>query len=138
MSRSDYTDDCEDNWAMIRYRGAVNSATKGKRGQQLFRDLAAALDAMPVKSLTADELVTQDGEYCTLGVLGAARGMDIAKLDPEDHQQVAAAFNVADCLVREIVFENDDEWSFRSAETPEHRWTRMRKWVEQQIIKAPK
>lgn len=37
MSRSGYTDDCDDQWALIRWRGAVNSAIKGKRGQQALR-----------------------------------------------------------------------------------------------------
>lgn len=44
MSRSGYNDDC-DGWALIRWRGAVNSAINGKRGQAFLRELVAALDA---------------------------------------------------------------------------------------------
>ena len=32
MSRSGYTDEC-DGWELVRWRGAVNSAIRGKRGQ---------------------------------------------------------------------------------------------------------
>lgn len=60
MSRSDYSEDL-DMWDLIRWRGQVASAIRGKRGQKLLRDLAAALDAMPVKALIADELQTEDG-----------------------------------------------------------------------------
>lgn len=108
MSRSGYSDDCEDQWALIRYRGAVASATRGARGQRLLKDILAALDAMPVKELIAESLVEADGSYCTLGVLGAQRGIPIDKLDPEDPDSVAAAFGVAAPLIREIVFENDE------------------------------
>jgi hypothetical protein len=41
MSRSGYSDDC-DGWALIRWRGAVNSAIKGRRGQQALREIVAA------------------------------------------------------------------------------------------------
>ena len=132
MSRSGYTDDCEDNWAMIRWRGAVNSATKGKRGQQFFRDLLAALDAMPNKRLITESLVS-DGEFCTLGVLGAARGIDLEKLDPDDSEQVSSAFGIADCLAREVVWMNDEPYHH----TPEQRFSFMRKWVESKITKEP-
>lgn len=133
MSRSGYIDDMEDQWAFIRYRGAVNSATRGKRGQAFFRELLAAMDAMPEKRLIADSLVS-GGEFCTLGVLGAARGLDLENMDPDDAQTVAAAFNVADCLAREVVFMNDEAWY---DDTPEQRFARMRRWVESQITKEP-
>lgn len=57
MSRSGYTEDCDDNWQLIRWRGAVASAIRGKRGQAFLRELLAALDAMPEKRLIADALV---------------------------------------------------------------------------------
>ena len=56
MSGSGYNDDC-DGWALIRWRGAVASAIRGRRGQAFLRDLLAALDAMPDKRLVADALV---------------------------------------------------------------------------------
>lgn len=106
MSRSGYSDDC-DQWDLIRWRGAVNSAIRGKRGQAFLRELAAAMDAMPDKRLIADELQA-DGAFCTLGVIGAARGVDMSNLDPYDRGRVAGMFNVAEALAAEIMYENDD------------------------------
>ena len=131
MSRSGYSDDC-DGWELIMYRGAVASATRGKRGQQLLRDLLMALDAMPNKRLIAHEL-EHDGEVCALGALGKVRGMCLEVLNPEESEDVAAAFHVAPALVKEIVFENDEDFHY-SKETPEARWSRMRAWVVSQII----
>lgn len=133
MSRSQYIDDCDDNWQMIKWRGMVSSAIRGKRGQQFLKDLLTALDAMPVKALIADEL-EQDGEVCAIGALGKARGIDMSKIDPEDPPQVAGAFNIAECLAQEVVFENDEQCSH---ETPEQRWVSMRRWVASKIIAPP-
>lgn len=159
MSRSGYNDDC-DGWALIRWRGAVNSAIKGARGQAFLRELLAALDAMPEKRLIADELQTADGEFCTIGVLGAARGIDMSKIDPDDREAVAEAFDIAPALAAEIVYENDEiidgyEWVWVEVQGPmrwfeshkrnvrvpieraaEQRWMRMRQWVESNIAKV--
>lgn len=109
MSRSGYTDDFEDMWGHIRWRGAVSSALGGARGQAALREVLAALDAMPEKELIGESLVTADGEFCTLGVLGAKRGLDMSKVDPEDYDAVAKLFGLAPAMVREIVFENDEQ-----------------------------
>lgn len=132
MSRSDYTDDL-DPLDLGRWRGRVASAIRGKRGQRLLRDLAAAMDAMPEKRLVYGEL-EKDGCYCALGVVGKARGLDLASLDPEDSDSVAGAFDIASPLAREIVAENDDYWGH--SEDPEMRWTRIRGWVERNLRKA--
>lgn len=130
MSRSGYTDDCDD-WALIRWRGAVASATRGARGQAMLKDLLAALDAMPVKELIANELV-EEGHFCALGALGAARGIDMSSMDPEDRESVARTFDVAMPLAAEIMYMNDDDY-WHEYETPADRWQRMRKWVASQI-----
>lgn len=169
MSRSWYCDDNDDPLALGRWRAQVRSATRGKRGQRLLRDMLDALDAMPEKRLVSgvleissqtDERGAQkwaelfkdptaadryrkhyvetrpaafkEGEVCALGALGRVRGMDMSRLDPEDPDGVACAFDVAAPLVREIVYMND-EGSYRN-ETPEDRWRRMRKWVAAQIV----
>lgn len=108
MSRSGYTDDADDIRALNMWRGAVDRSLKGKRGQAFLREIIAALDAMPIKELAADSLVTAEGEFCTLGAVGAARGMDMSTLDPEDWDAVAKAFGIAPAMAREIVFENDE------------------------------
>src|SRR5688572_2055589 len=126
MSRSGYTDDCEN---VQLWRGAVVSAIKGKRGQHFLRELAEAMDAMPVKELIADNL-QKDGSYCALGVVGAKRGLDMSKLDPDDAEAVSETFNIARALAKEIVWINDDEFAYDDIETPAQRWSRVRKWVE--------
>jgi len=133
MSRADYDDGCDDNWAQICWRGAVASATRGARGQALFAELLEALDAMPVKRLIAHDL-EKDGEFCTLGVVGHKRGIPLATIDPYDYGAVSRSFNVAQALAREIEWMNDEAGPW-SGETPEKRWTRMREWVSQQIRK---
>ncbi len=115
MSRSGYTynDGIEDIWRFIMWRGRVASAIRGKRGQVLLRDLLAVLDAMPEKRLYPNSFATASGEYCTLGVLGAARGIKMDDLgdadDGCDESLVAERFGVAAPLVQEIMWMND-EW----------------------------
>lgn len=130
MSRSGYSDDCN-GWDLVRWRGAVTSAIRGKRGRALLLELRDALDAMPQKVLIAHELSDASGAFCTLGVLGNARGLRLSGIDPEDSEQVAALFNIAPALAKEVVFENDEAAWYD--ETPEQRWVRMREWVERSI-----
>lgn len=132
MSRHGYSDDVEDDWATIRWRGAVASAIRGNRGQALLREMRDALDAMPEKRLIAHELVTKDGDRCALGCVAVARGLDVSNVDPEESDQVAKAFGVSEALVREITYWNDDDYG---PQTPEDRWRRMRRWVDRQIKK---
>ena len=133
MSRSAYDDDC-DGPELHLYRGTVASATRGKRGQAFFVALLDALDAMPEKRLIAGDL-EKGSNVCAIGALGRQRGVDMHDLDPEDSERVAKAFNIADCLAREVVYMND-EWPWKR-ETPEERWTRMRAWVASQIRPTP-
>jgi hypothetical protein len=164
VSRSGYSDDYDEDGTGGLWRGAVERSIKGKRGQAALRELAAAMDAMPIKTLAAESLITDDGEFCTLGVLGQARGIDMKPIDPDDWEAVARVFNIAPAMVREIVYENDEgtstyEWvefvmcgpvhprwpdfgrhvSTMRAEISEdilgpRRWKRMRDWVEANLI----
>ena len=158
MSRSGYSDDVN-GWDLVRWRGAVNSAVRGKRGQAVLRELLAALEAMPEKRLARDSLVSADGEFCTLGALGHARGLDMSLIDPDDREQVAQAFGIAEAMAAEIMFLNDnfDEYNYVQFEifgpmrpwqsrirwmrvikenAPECRWQYMRNWIEEQTQKA--
>ena len=123
MSRSGYSDACE-GWALIRWQGAVASATRGKRGQAFLKELLTSLDAMPVKELIAQALEV-DGAYCTLGVVMAGKGLP---LECEDYDYVAGQLGVAEALVREIMYHNDEGGS--RYEDPATRWVRMRRWVQ--------
>ena len=134
MSRSGYVDDWDfdgGEWAMIRGRGAVTSAFRGKRGQTFLKEMLAALDALPEKKLIANDLQAENGAVCAIGAVGKARGLDMSKLDPEDPDTVAAKFGIATAMAREIVYEND-EAGFHS-ETPERRFERIRTWIASEI-----
>lgn len=130
MSRSGYSEDCDDSSTNL-WRGAVERSIRGKRGQAFLREALAALDAMPEKRLAADSLhETATGEYCTLGVVGAARGMDMGPLEFIEASGVAKAFGIARALAAEIMWMNDDDYDYQS---PVHRWASMRSWVNSQI-----
>lgn len=132
MSRSGYTDDC-DGWELIMWRGAVSRAIKGKRGQAFLRELANALDSMPVKELIADKLEAS-GQVCAIGRVGQVRGTRMDDLDPEDSVTVASRFGVANALVKELTFINDDD--FATPSSPADRWKVVRRWVAEQLAET--
>jgi len=131
MSRSGYTDDC-DSWDLIRWRGAVRSAIRGKRGQAFLREMLDALDALPDPVLISEELIDPDGDVCAIGSVGKARGMDMSGMDYEEPDEIAKAFGIARALAAEIAYEND-EGSWHD-ETPANRFKRIRKWVTNQLV----
>lgn len=135
MGRHGYCDDI-DTWELIKWRGAVASAIRGKRGQSFLRELRAALDAMPDKRLAANALEYEDGSACALGVVKQHRGLSvpISAVDEEDWDKLAEIFGIAPSLVREIEFQNDDYYG--SDEPTEERWRAVRAWVDAQI-RAP-
>ena len=133
MSRAGYNEDYDNNWEAIAWRGAVASAIRGKRGQAFIKELIAALDAMPEKRLIADDLIN-NGKVCAIGSVGVARGIDMTKLDAENAEQIAGAFNIAPAMVREIEWYNDEYcYYLNQTETSEDRWKRMREWAEKQL-----
>lgn len=131
MSRSGYHDDL-DPLDLGRWRGQVKSAIRGKRGQAFLKELAAAMDAMPEKVLIASELIDDDGDCCTIGVVCKSRGIDVSKIDYEEPEQVGAAVGIARQMAAEIEYENDE--ACYSTETPQDKWLRMRRWVESKIV----
>lgn len=124
MSRSNYSDDC-DNLQL--YRHAVNRALHGKRGQAFLRELVAALDAMAGQALISGELVNEAGACCALGAICKSRSLDVARIDAEDPDDVGRALGVARSMAAEIAYINDESGPCR--ETPQQRWRRVRKWV---------
>ena len=149
MSRSGYSDDYDDeHGALAMWRGRISSATRGKRGQKFFRDLVAALDAMPEKRLIANNLEDDDtGAVCALGCLAKAKGAALDPDDTTDYDKLGVTFNIAPCLSQEVMFMNDeagpraDTYTTagfrRGGETPEQRWTRMRRWAVEQLRPTP-
>lgn len=159
VSRHGYVEfDGDDPLAEGRWRGAMRSAFKGKRGQAFFKELIEALDAMPEKTL-APHSFTRGGEICALGSVALKRGIDVSKFEPGegedewddeiDHDALAELFGIAPVMVREIMYENDecDHWHWaddgtrcdsipygvnrevRRYDTPSERWQRMRAWA---------
>lgn len=131
MSRSGYCDDFDDPLQVGRWRGAVRSAIRGKRGQAFLREMLAALDALPEKALVSSEL-EKDGAVCAIGSVGKIRGIDMSAIDPEDNEKVASLFDIPHSLACEIMFENDEGTWIN--ETPDQRFARMRRWIEKQLI----
>jgi hypothetical protein len=130
--RSGYSDDL-DQPDLAMWRGRVASSIRGKRGQQLLRNLLKALDEMSEKRLIRNELTSGAG-VCLLGAGGRSMGIaDIDWIDPDDHATLADRFDVAECLIQEIENENDDSF-LGSRETPEQRYERMRKWLLENIV----
>jgi hypothetical protein len=143
MIRSGYGDDYgdDDPLAIGRWRQAVKRAIEGKRGQAFLRELADAMDAMSVKELIAQHLVTTEG-CCAVGVVCAARGLDVSMVDEFDPGDVGDAVGIARAMAAEIEFENDEcgrvwDGSHHRDETPAERWTRMRKWVAKHTKELP-
>ena len=133
MSRLEYSDECSGSDFNL-WRGAVDSALRGKRGQAFLRETLAALDAMPEKKLTKDSLHEPvSGEFCTLGVVGAVRSLDLRALENDDPEGIAKAFGISRAMAAEIMFVNDDENDWHHDQTSEHRWNRMRSWVVSHI-----
>lgn len=132
MGRHGYSEDLasDDVLAYGRWRGIVRSATRGKRGQAMLKELLHALDAMPVKELIKDDLITEEGACCTIGALLAHKEVPEARNLHEWNEKIAEELDVHEALIQEIEFEND-EGGFR--ETPAEVWVRMRTWVAKQI-----
>ena len=130
MSRSGYTEDIDDYWPYIKWRGQVTSALRGKRGQRFLRDLITALDAMPEKKLVAGTLSNESG-CCAMGAVARYRGVSVDDLTPDDEdddgvtEEAGRRLDIAGQLAREVAFIND-EGVF---DAPEQRWSRVRKWA---------
>ena len=137
MSRSNYSYDCDH---LELYRHAVDCALKGRRGQAFLREMAVALDAMPVKELIAGDLVRNDGAVCAIGAVCQARQLDVSHVDSESPWRVGRLVGIAESMAAEIAFENDEHGPDYSPfsprgliESPTKRWQRMRAWVAEQI-----
>ena len=146
MSRHGYLDEEDRPGQFALYAQRVRNAARGKRGQAWLRELLAALDAMPVKELAAHTVASR-GECCAVGALAIHRGIDLTEITYDDRydeeaqgdrttEWLAKQFDVANCLLRDVVYENDEggKWD----ETPAHRWTRMRALVARLVKEEQK
>lgn len=128
MSRSGYSDDyqfCE------LYGANVERTISSKRGQAFLHELIQVLDAMPEKRLIAGELIDGQGQCCTIGAFFKAKKIDVDKIDYYEREQVGKAAGITGMMAAEIEYMNDEYP--REKETPEERWTRMRKWTAENL-----
>lgn len=136
MSRANYSDD-SGNWALIRWRGAVAAAIRGKRGQAFLRELIACLDRHPRKELLSGRFADDDGLFCALGLVANERGLRAKGLTTES---VAKALDIAPAMAQEIMFENDDVMNRHSVHVSESEayrrklWARIREWASSNLI----
>lgn len=151
MSRSGYDDDCTGSeWELIKWRGQVASAIRGKRGQAFLNELLDALEAMPERRLIAHELHAPAPAFippefarprvCALGAVGLRRGVDLSNIDPSNynhHERLAKIFGVAHQLIQEIEYENDGAGDYYGNRTPEQRWQAVHDWAMNHISPVP-
>jgi len=132
MSRSGYRDDFDpsDNPACLLWPSIVRKAINGKRGQKFLKELRGFMDVMPSKRIIRNKLINAEGECCTIGVFCKAKNIDV-NFDYHDPTEVGASVGIARSMAAEIEYMND-EWN-PPGETPEKRWIRMRKWVDEKI-----
>lgn len=142
MSRSGFVEDWDggDSPFHLLQPSILKRACTGRRGRTFLLAVANAMDAMPEKRLIAGKLVTPEGECCAMGTVCKARGMDVEKIDYDDPDSVAEALDISPTLAREIAYRNDDDFGYETKihgsepeETPEDRWTRMRKWIDEAL-----
>ena len=146
MSRAGYSEDYGDDDPLVagRWKGALRRAMRGRPGQAFFRELLAALDALPQKRLVANVLQeaewdatgenlvpVKDGDVCAFGAVGRARGIEMPArldLDEDDYEiaeEVQSLFGTTDALSREIMYQNDEGGYGRRVPLPN---VRMGEW----------
>jgi hypothetical protein len=141
MSRYYEWDGDWEPWMEGQAAGALRSAIRGRRGQQLLRDLIAGLDALPVPELAAGSLEDPEtGCVCALGAVRLHRGADTVPLwfdpaDPDvDWRNLAKPFDISETLAHavisanEYVDSNNDEYSRRN------RWKSVRAWAVNHLL----
>jgi hypothetical protein len=166
MSRSGYCEDMDDQWAHIRWRGAVTSAIRGRRGQAFLREMLAALDAMPEKRLVAgalvfegvpevpwdprpdediivgaDQLVTGEGESVRVGdvcALGCLGRARGAKMDGVDAHDPPQVSRLFGIseALAREIVFVNDEDWWRES-TPENRFKRVHAWIINNLNDKP-
>jgi len=132
VSRHGYSEDL-DPLEHGHWRGMVASAIRGKRGQRLLRDIAAYMDAMPVKALVRGDLVTPEGDACALGCAFLYRKI-AATPDPEDPEAVAEALDISHVLAKEVAYVNDEFVGYDDM----RRWTVVRQWIRENLREEAK
>ncbi len=121
--------------------GAMRSAIRGRRGQQLLRDLIAGLDGLPVPELAAGALEDPEtGCVCALGAVRRQRGPEAVPLhfdptDPDlDWRELAGPFDISQALAYDVVAQNDYYTVGNDKQSRRHRWLSVRAWAVGHLI----
>lgn len=145
MSRSGFYEADSGDWeevlAVGRTMGQVASATRGKRGQAFLKLALAALDGMEDKRLAGGTFgVAQGGCMCLLSSLATETGRASVLSPGRDLEgddticdDMADAFDVAPILVRDLVWDNDEN----APRDPHERWKYMRNRIARAIKEEP-
>ena len=142
MSRYCDSDDYDyEPWMEGQAAGAMQSAIRGRRGQQLLRDLIAGLDALPVPELAAGALEDPEtGCVCALGAVRLQRGAEAVPLhfdptDPDiDWRDLAEPFDISETLANAVVSQNEYGSSRNDEQSRRHRWKCVRSWAVGHLI----
>jgi hypothetical protein len=132
-----WTGESDDPLDWGRYQAALGSSLRGRRGQQLLRDLIAGLDALPEPELSAGALADREtGCVCALGVVGLQRGRSFDELAHEDFtrgadpEDLAEQFDISPTLANEIVQTNDEWWhNSNEKRAREARFHCVKRWA---------
>ena len=123
-------------WMEGQAAGAMRSAIRGRRGQQLLRDLIAGLDALPVRELAAGSLEDPEtGCVCALGAVWLQRGADAVTLrfdptDPDvDWRDLAEPFDISETLANAVVGQNEYYDESNDELSRRRRWRSVRDWA---------
>ena len=137
--------DCDDYdwepWMEGQAAGAMQGAIRGRRGQQLLRDLVAGLDALPVPELAAGALEDPEtGCLCALGAVRLHRGAEAVPLsfeptDPDiDWRELAEPFNISLTLANAVVSQNEYGSELNDEQSRRRRWLSVRAWAVGHLI----
>ena len=137
--------DCDDyyleTWMEGQAACALQSAIRGRRGQQLLRDLVAGLDALPEPELAAGALEDPEtGCVCALGAVRLQRGPEAVPLpcDPTDSdidwRELAKPFDISQTLANEVVTQNDYNTVGNDKQSRIYRWLSVRAWAVGHLI----
>ena len=125
----------------------LERSLKGHKGQAALRELEAALLALPIKRLIANELENEQGEVCAVGALAKFKGkenpmlgdsfgdFDELSVNEDDIErvtvQLAQDLGLPRMVAQAVVYENDDDWP--AFMTPEQRYNKILRWVRSQL-----
>jgi hypothetical protein len=148
MSRYCDSDDYDwEPWMEGQAAGALRSAIRGRRGQQLLRDLVAGLDALPEPELAAGLLEDPEtGCVCALGAVRLQRGPEAVplrlatglRLDPSDPdldwRDLAEPFDISKTLANEVIAQNEFCSMRNDEQSRRRRWLSVRAWAVGNLI----